>query len=138
MLLKAGITVPYQREVTEEEQETKTLRITKKWKIYNTSILQRKYRCTSAQDGRKKIRMICDVLSEDDTFKMSDTHKGCQVRRENAHAETVCCNNVRVLYDDIPFPHMKIEISRFPEGRVGMEEYYKAEKLEQILNSRAK
>jgi hypothetical protein len=58
-----------------EEQETKTLRITKKWKIYNTSILQRKYRCTSAQDGRKKIRMICDVLSEDDTFKMSDTHK---------------------------------------------------------------
>eukprot|EP00243_Klebsormidium_subtile_P013616 TRINITY_DN90_c0_g1_i1.p1 TRINITY_DN90_c0_g1~~TRINITY_DN90_c0_g1_i1.p1 ORF type:complete len:270 (+),score=22.28 TRINITY_DN90_c0_g1_i1:309-1118(+) len=143
VLLRAGITVPYKREVTEEEQETKTLRATKQWKIVNNyngvpCILRRKWRCASREDGRKRLRMICDVLSEDDTFQMSDTHKGCQIRRESSHSETVSCNGVNALYDDNPFPRMKIDIARFPEGRVGMEEYYKAEKLERVLHSKAR
>ncbi|GAQ85693.1 hypothetical protein KFL_002490110 [Klebsormidium nitens] len=143
VLMRAGIAVPYKREVTEEEQETKTLRATKQWKIVNNyngvpCILRRKWRCASREDGRKRLRMICDVLSEDDTFQMSDTHKGCQIRRESAHSETVSCNGVNALYDDNPFPRMKIDIARFPEGRVGMEEYYKAEKLERVLHSKAR
>ncbi|GKD40049.1 hypothetical protein Tco_1260256 [Tanacetum coccineum] len=41
---------------------------------------------------------------------------GCQIRRESAHGETVCCNNVKALFDELPTPHLIVEITLFPAG----------------------
>jgi len=42
--------------------------------------------------------------------------QGCQVRRETAHSESVCCHNVRALFDELPTPHLELEITVFPAG----------------------
>ncbi|XP_022884475.1 uncharacterized protein LOC111401126 [Olea europaea var. sylvestris] len=51
-------------------------------------------------------------------------------RRENARGESACCNNVRALCDELPTPHLIIEISPFPAGPLSDNDYAKAEKLE--------
>lgn len=61
--------------------------------------------------------------------------QGCQIRRESAHGETVCCNNVRALFDELPTPHLTVEITPFPTGRLTDKDYEKAEKLERVLRS---
>jgi hypothetical protein len=59
--------------------------------------------------------------------------QGCQIRRENAHAETVCCYNVRAMFDELPTPHLTIEITAFPSGPITTADYEKAEKIEKLL-----
>lgn len=61
--------------------------------------------------------------------------QGCQIRRENAHGESVCCNNVRALFDELPTPHLIVEITPFPAGPLTENDYAKAEKLERVLRS---
>ncbi|RRT48431.1 hypothetical protein BHE74_00052920 [Ensete ventricosum] len=60
---------------------------------------------------------------------------GCQIRRESAHGESVCCNNVRALFDELPTPHLVVEITAFPAGPLTDKDYIKAEKLERVLRS---
>lgn len=59
--------------------------------------------------------------------------QGCQIRRESAHGESVCCNNVRALFDELPTPHLLVEITPFPAGPLMENDYAKAEKLERLL-----
>lgn len=59
--------------------------------------------------------------------------QGCQVRRETAHSESVCCYNVRALFDELPTPHLELEITVFPAGPLTALEYQKAQKLEGLL-----
>ena len=61
--------------------------------------------------------------------------QGCQIRRESAHGESVCCNNVRALFDELPTPHIIVEITPFPAGPLSDKDYIKAEKLEKTLRS---
>lgn len=61
--------------------------------------------------------------------------QGCQIRRESAHGESVCCNNVRALFDELPTPHVIVEITAFPAGPLSEKDYAKAEKLERVLRS---
>lgn len=61
--------------------------------------------------------------------------QGCQIRRESAHGESVCCNNVRALFDELPTPHVIVEITPFPAGPLTEKDYTKAEKLERVLKS---
>lgn len=61
--------------------------------------------------------------------------QGCQIRRESAHGESVCCNNVRALFDELPTPHVIVEITAFPAGPLTENDYAKAEKLERVLRS---
>ena len=61
--------------------------------------------------------------------------QGCQIRRESAHGESVCCNNVRALFDELPTPHLVVEITAFPAGPLTDKDYVKAEKLERVLRS---
>lgn len=63
--------------------------------------------------------------------------QGCQIRRESAHGETVCCNNVRAMFDELPTPHLVVEITAFPDGPLTSKDYAKAEKLEKVLRSGA-
>ncbi|KAF2314513.1 hypothetical protein GH714_027191 [Hevea brasiliensis] len=37
-------------------------------------------------------------------------------RREGAHGESVCCNNVRALFDELPTAYLVVEITDFPAG----------------------
>lgn len=61
--------------------------------------------------------------------------QGCQIRRENAHGESVCCNNVRALFDELPTPHLIVEITPFPAGPLTENDYSKAARLERVLRS---
>lgn len=69
------------------------------------------------------IILSCDCVNE----------QGCQIRRENAHAESVCCNNVRALFDELPTPHLVIEITVFPPGPITDVHWEKVEKLENVI-----
>lgn len=47
----------------------------------------------------------------------------------------MCCNNVRALFDELPTPHLVVEIIPFPAGSLTEKDYTKAEKLEKVLRS---
>lgn len=49
----------------------------------------------------------------------------------------MCCNNVRALFDELPTPHLVVEITAFPAGPLSEKDYAKAEKLERVLRSGA-
>ena len=63
--------------------------------------------------------------------------QGCQIRRESAHGETVCCNNVRALFDELPTPHLVVEIIAFLVEPLSDSYYVKAKKIEKVLQSKA-
>jgi len=44
---------------------------------------------------------------------------------------------VRALFDELPTPHLVVEITPFPAGPLTENDYLKAEKLERILRSGA-
>lgn len=89
----------------------------------------------SKSEGQRRLKAIAALLSEDDYFVDATSHKGCQIRRESAHGESVCCNNVRALFDELPTPHLLVEITAFPAGPLTEKDYVKAEKLERVLRS---
>nr|GEY51526.1 hypothetical protein CTI12_AA099270 [Tanacetum cinerariifolium] len=68
-------------------------------------------------------------------LKNLEADQGCQIRRESAHGETVCYNNVRALFDELPTPHLIVEIMPFPAGPLIESDYARAEKLEKVLRS---
>ncbi|GKA31681.1 DExH-box ATP-dependent RNA helicase DExH18, mitochondrial-like protein [Tanacetum coccineum] len=75
------------------------------------------------------------ILEYNDHFRDATSHKGCQIRRESAHGETVCCNNVRALFDELPTLHLIVEITPFPTSPLTESDYARAEKLEKVLRS---
>ncbi|WOG82865.1 hypothetical protein DCAR_0102034 [Daucus carota subsp. sativus] len=110
-------------------------KLVSKWHPTTKGTLKRSYRIPSKSEGRRLLRAIASVLSDDDQFRDATSHKGCQIRRETAHGETVCCNNVRALFDELPTPHLTVEITPFPAGPLTEKDYSKAEKLEKVLRS---
>ncbi|KAH7404863.1 hypothetical protein KP509_15G047600 [Ceratopteris richardii] len=104
-----------------------------KWQTTTKGTLKRRFRVPSKAEGRRLLNQISSLLSDDDTFRDATSHKGCQIRRENAHAETVCCHNVRAMFDELPTPHLVIEITAFPAGPITPADYEKADKLEKLL-----
>eukprot|EP00897_Mesotaenium_endlicherianum_P004517 jgi/Mesen1/4093/ME000214S03277 len=114
-------------------KEKKSAVSTSKWHISTKGTLMRKLRVPSSKQGRQMLQGVCSILSEDDLFNEAGTHKGCRVRRESAHGESVCCANVRALFDELPTPHLEIEITVFPQGPITSAEYEKAAKLEAVL-----
>lgn len=110
-------------------------KLVSKWHPTTKGTLRRSYRIPSKSEGRRLLRAIASVLSDDDQFRDATSHKGCQIRRETAHGETVCCNNVRALFDELPTPHLTVEITPFPAGPLTDKDYSKAEKLEKVLRS---
>ncbi|BBG95891.1 hypothetical protein Prudu_004550, partial [Prunus dulcis] len=110
-------------------------KLVSKWHPTTKGTLRRNYRVPSKSEGRRALKAIASLLSEDDHFVDATSHKGCQIRRESAHGETVCCNNVRALFDELPTPHLVVEITPFPAGSLTETDYTKAEKLERVLRS---
>lgn len=108
-------------------------KLTSKWKPTTKGTLKRTYRVRSTEEGRRILKEIASVLSQDDHFVDASTHKGCQIRRESAHGESVCCYNVRALFDELPTPHLVLEITPFPAGHLTDNDYRKAERLEMVL-----
>ncbi|RCV13908.1 hypothetical protein SEVIR_2G394400v4 [Setaria viridis] len=108
-------------------------KLTSKWRPTTKGTLKRTYRVRSTEEGRRILKEIASVLSEDDHFVDASTHKGCQIRRESAHGESVCCYNVRALFDELPTPHLVLEITPFPAGHLTDNDYRKAERLEMVL-----
>ncbi|XP_027344798.1 uncharacterized protein LOC113857201 [Abrus precatorius] len=106
-----------------------------KWHPTTKGTLRRNYRVPSKSEGRRLLKAIASLLSDDDHFVDATSHKGCQIRRESAHGESVCCNNVRALFDELPTPHLIVEITPFPAGPLNDKDYIKAEKLERVLRS---
>ncbi|MED6176777.1 hypothetical protein PIB30_091523 [Stylosanthes scabra] len=106
-----------------------------KWHPTTKGTLKRNYRVPSKLEGQRLLKAIASLLSEDDHFVDATSHKGCQIRRESAHGESVCCNNVRALFDELPTPHLTVEITPFPAGPLTDTDYTKAEKLERVLRS---
>ncbi|KAL2322647.1 hypothetical protein Fmac_027026 [Flemingia macrophylla] len=106
-----------------------------KWHPTTKGTLKRNYRVPSKPEGRRLLKAIASLLSDDDHFVDATSHKGCQIRRESAHGESVCCNNVRALFDELPTPHLIVEITPFPAGPLTDNDYIKAEKLERVLRS---
>eukprot|EP00475_Leptophrys_vorax_P046098 TRINITY_DN9772_c0_g2_i1.p1 TRINITY_DN9772_c0_g2~~TRINITY_DN9772_c0_g2_i1.p1 ORF type:complete len:242 (-),score=15.85 TRINITY_DN9772_c0_g2_i1:82-807(-) len=104
-----------------------------RWHESTKGTLVRRCRVPNVSEGRKMLRSIMTVLSEDDLFIDATSHKGCQIRRETAHSETVCCNNVRACFDELPTPNIVVEITVFPAGPLTTMEYQKAERLETVL-----
>jgi len=47
----------------------------------------------------------------------------------------VCCNDVRALFDELPTPHLVVEITTFPAGPLSESDYVKAEKIERVLRT---
>ncbi|KAM7279297.1 hypothetical protein ACFE04_006431 [Oxalis oulophora] len=106
-----------------------------KWHPTTKGTLRRNYRIPSKSEGRRLLKAVASLLSDDDHFTDASSHKGCQIRRESAHGESVCCNNVRALFDELPTPHVIVEITPFPAGPLSENDYAKAEKLERVLRS---
>ncbi|CAN0891097.1 hypothetical protein LINGRAHAP2_LOCUS16815 [Linum grandiflorum] len=110
-------------------------KLVSKWHPTTKGTLRRNYRVPSKTGGRHLLRAVATLLAEDDHFTDATSHKGCQIRRESAHGESVCCNNVRALFDELPTPHLIVEITPFPVGSLTEKDYLKAEKLERVLRS---
>ncbi|XP_076895385.1 uncharacterized protein LOC143547959 [Bidens hawaiensis] len=110
-------------------------KLVSKWHPTTKGTLRRNYRVPSKTEGRRLLRSIASLLSDDDNFRDATSHKGCQIRRESAHGESVCCNNVRALFDELPTPHLVVEITPFPAGPLNESDYARAEKLEKVLRS---
>ncbi|KAJ8770125.1 hypothetical protein K2173_011220 [Erythroxylum novogranatense] len=110
-------------------------KLVSKWHPTTKGTLKRNYRVPSKSEGRRLLKAITSLLSDDDHFTDATSHKGCQIRRESAHGESVCCNNVRALFDELPTPHLVVEITAFPAGPLSDKDYMKAEKLERVLRS---
>lgn len=112
-------------------------KLVSKWHPTTKGTLRRNYRIPSKAEGNRLLKAIASLLSDDDHFRDATSHKGCQIRRESAHGQSVCCNNVRALFDELPTPHLVVEITPFPAGPLTENDYLKAEKLERILRSGA-
>ncbi|XVE78781.1 hypothetical protein DITRI_Ditri14bG0005500 [Diplodiscus trichospermus] len=110
-------------------------KLVSKWHPTTKGTLKRNYRVPSKSEGRRLLKAIASLLSDDDHFTDATSHKGCQIRRESAHGESVCCNNVSALFDELPTPHLTVEITPFPAGPLTEIDYIKAEKLERVLRS---
>jgi len=110
-------------------------KLVSKWHPTTKGTLKRNYRVPSKPEGRRLLKAIASLLSDDDHFVDATSHKGCQIRRQSAHGESVCCNNVRALFDELPTPHLVVEITPFPAGPLTEKDYAKAEKLERVLRS---
>ncbi|CAN4089767.1 unnamed protein product [Withania somnifera] len=118
-----------------EKEATDRRKLVSKWHPTTKGTLRRNYRVPSKAEGRRLLKSIASLLSDDDHFRDATSHKGCQIRRESAHGESVCCNNVRALFDELPTPHVIVEITPFPAGPLTDTDYAKAEKLEWVLRS---
>ncbi|KAK4380727.1 hypothetical protein RND71_002589 [Anisodus tanguticus] len=118
-----------------EKDATDRRKLVSKWHPTTKGTLRRNYRVPSKPEGRRLLKSIASLLSDDDHFRDATSHKGCQIRRESAHGESVCCNNVRALFDELPTPHVIVEITPFPAGPLTETDYGKAEKLERVLRS---
>ncbi|OIW07300.1 hypothetical protein TanjilG_11934 [Lupinus angustifolius] len=121
--------------VYEAKEEDSGRKLVSKWHPTTKGTLRRNYRVPSKSEGRRLLKAIASLLSDDDHFVDATSHKGCQIRRESAHGESVCCNNVRALFDELPTPHITVEITPFPFGPLSEKDYTKAEKLEKVLRS---
>ncbi|PIA53223.1 hypothetical protein AQUCO_00900068v1 [Aquilegia coerulea] len=120
---------------SEEKEATNRRKLVRNWHPTTKGTLKRSYRVTSKSVGQRLLKAIAALLSDDDSFLDAASHKGCQIRRESAHGESVCCNNVRALFDELPTPHLVLEITAFPAGPLTEKDYAKAEKLEKVLRS---
>ncbi|KAI3748308.1 hypothetical protein L6452_11301 [Arctium lappa] len=118
-----------------EKEAADKRKLVSKWHPTTKGTLRRNYRIPSKSEGRRLLKAIASLLSDDDHFRDATSHKGCQIRRESAHGETVCCNNVRALFDELPTPHLVVEITPFPAGPLTESDYARAEKLEKVLRS---
>uniref|UniRef100_A0A2P2K554 Uncharacterized protein n=1 Tax=Rhizophora mucronata TaxID=61149 RepID=A0A2P2K554_RHIMU len=118
-----------------EKEAADKRKLVSKWHPTTKGTLKRNYRVPSKPEGRRLLKAIAALLSDDDHFTDATSHKGCQIRRESAHGESVCCNNVRALFDELPTPHLVVEITAFPAGPLTERDYIKAEKLERVLRS---
>ncbi|KAF8036632.1 hypothetical protein BT93_C2378 [Corymbia citriodora subsp. variegata] len=118
-----------------EKEAADRRKLVSKWHPTTKGTLRRNYRVPSKSEGRRLLKAVASLLSEDDHFTDATSHKGCQIRRESAHGESVCCNNVRALFDELPTPHVIVEITAFPAGPLTEKDYAKAEKLERVLRS---
>ncbi|KAK1421588.1 hypothetical protein QVD17_24053 [Tagetes erecta] len=118
-----------------EKEAADKRKLVSKWHPTTKGTLRRNYRVPSKTEGRRLLKAIASLLSDDDNFRDATSHKGCQIRRESAHGETVCCNNVRALFDELPTPHVVVEITPFPAGPLTESDYARAEKLERVLRS---
>ncbi|MCO5576933.1 hypothetical protein L7F22_030754 [Adiantum nelumboides] len=115
----------------EEAQRAKELtRGRSRWQNTTKGTLKRGYRVPSKSEGRRLQNQVSSLLSDDDTFRDATSHKGCQIRHENAYAGTVCCHNVSAMLDELPTPHLVIEITPFPAT---IADYEKADKIEKLL-----
>ncbi|KAF9686489.1 hypothetical protein SADUNF_Sadunf03G0164000 [Salix dunnii] len=128
-----GLDIVKLMEIDKEAADKRKL--VSKWHPTTKGTLRRNYRVPSKSEGRRRLKAIAALLSEDDYFLDATSHKGCQIRRESAHGESVCCNNVRALFDELPTPHLLVEITAFPAGPLTEKDYVKAEKLERVLRS---
>ncbi|KAE8711303.1 protein piccolo-like [Hibiscus syriacus] len=104
-----------------------------KWHPTTKGTPKRNNRGPSKSEGRRLLKAVASLLSDDDHFTDATSHKGCQIRRESAHGESICCKNVRALFDELPTPHLTVEITPFPAGPLTEIDYIKAEKLERVL-----
>lgn len=148
--------------ICSEKDAADKRKLVSKWHPTTKGTLRRNYRVPSKGEGNRLLKAIASLLSDDDHFRDATSHKvtkhvynylslvsfcvrlknqietlpqGCQIRRESAHGESVCCNNVRALFDELPTPHLVIEITPFPAGPLTENDYLKAEKLERVLRS---
>lgn len=122
---------------SDDKEASDRRKLVSKWHPTTKGTLKRSYRVPSKTDGQRLLKAIASLLSDDDHFVDATSHKGCQIRRQSAHGESVCCNNVRALFDELPTPHLVVEITPFPAGPLTDKDYAKAEKLERVLRSRS-
>ncbi|KAJ4839601.1 hypothetical protein Tsubulata_040520 [Turnera subulata] len=118
-----------------DEELSEKRKSTSAWVVTPKGTLKRKYRVPSITEGRRVLKAISSFLSDDDHFRDAATHKGCQIRRQSAHSESVCCNNVRALFDELRTPHLVVEITPFPAGPLTQNDYIRAEKLGRFIKT---
>ncbi|KAL5708968.1 hypothetical protein ACHQM5_019709 [Ranunculus cassubicifolius] len=121
----------------EDKDASDKRKLVKNWHHTTKGTLKRSYRLLSKPVGQRLLKAVASLLTDDDQFRDATSHKGRRIRRESAHREGVCCNNVRALFDELPTPHLVVEITPFPAGPLTENDYAKAEKLEKVLRSAA-
>ncbi|KAK6141296.1 hypothetical protein DH2020_024965 [Rehmannia glutinosa] len=122
-------------ELSKPEKEAADRRkLVSKWHPTTKGTLRRNYRIPSKSEGRRLLKAIASLLSDDDQFRDATSHKGCQIRRrmlmEKVYVVIMCA-----LFDELPTPHLIVEITPFPAGPLTENDYSKAERLERVLRS---
>ncbi|KAL7184203.1 hypothetical protein ACSBR2_026370 [Camellia fascicularis] len=119
-----------------DKHATNRRKLVSKWHRTTKVALKQNYRVPSKSEGWHFLNPLHLCYQIMINLEMPlPTRLAKLVWRALMERESVCCNNVRALFDELPTPHLVVEITSFPAGPLTEKDYDKAKKLERVIRS---